>query len=152
MNWPTAALALAAVPALAASQAQPSAASVDGLPVGVLPPQQLPAKGCGAYFWSATPTRALIAMLSADPARIRFAPQGKVTDLERVAQTGAGDFGFLSHTDYAGGDWRVSVEMEIVRRGDLTQGAVTEGATLTIARDGADTVVVPVIGIIGCNS
>lgn len=152
MIWAIAALALAAVPAVSTSQAQPGAVSVDGLPVGVLPPQPLPARGCGAYFWSATPTRALIAMLSAEPARLRFAPQGQVTDLDRIAQSGAGDFGFLAHTDYAGVDWRVSVEMEIVRRGDLTQGALTENATLTIARASGDTVVVPVIGIIGCNS
>lgn len=126
--------------------------SVDGLPIGAIPRQNLPAAGCATFLWSATQTRTLVAMLTSDPARIRFAPDGRVTDLVRIAQTGPGDFGFLAHTDYAGGDLKVAVEMEIVKRGDLTQGGLTQNATLTITRDGGDSVIVPVIGIIGCAS
>lgn len=126
--------------------------SVDGLPIGAIPKQELPETGCATFLWTATQTRTLVAMLTSDPARIRFAPDGKVTDLVRTGQTGPGDFGFLAHTDYAGGDLKVAVEMAIVRRGDLTQGALTDGATLTVTREGGDSVIVPVIGIIGCAS
>lgn len=126
--------------------------SVDGLPIGAIPKQELPQTGCATFLWTATQTRTLVAMLTADPARIRFAPDGKLTDLVRTGQNGPGDFGFLAHTDYAGGDLKVTVEMAIVRRGDLTQGALTDGATLTFSREGGDSIIVPVIGIIGCAS
>lgn len=153
MRFAALALLLAA-PAAAQEPPKPPLAqlprSVDGLPIGAIPKQELPSSGCATFFWTATQTRTLVAMLSSDPARIRFAPDGKLVDLVRVAQSGPGDFGFLAHTDYAGGDLKVAVEMAIVRRGDLTQGGLTENATLTVTRDGGDSVIVPVIGIIGC--
>ncbi|MBA4047423.1 MAG: hypothetical protein C0476_02640 [Sphingomonas sp.] len=129
---------------------KPLPRSVDGLPIGAIPKQDLPQTGCAAFFWTATQTRTLIAMASSDPARIRFAPEGKLVDLVRVRQSGPGDFGFLAQTAYAGGDLTVTIEMAIARRGDLTQGGVVEGGTITIAREGADSLIVPVVGIIGC--
>ena len=147
---------LLAAPATAQQAPSPPtgqlARSVDGLPIGAIPKQELPQTGCATFFWSATQTRALVAMISSDPARIRFAPDGKIVDLVRTAQSGPGDFGFLAHTDYAGGDLKVAIEMEIVKRGDLTQGGLTQNATMTVTRDGGDSVIVPVIGIIGCAS
>ncbi|MBA3836193.1 MAG: hypothetical protein H2054_10075 [Sphingomonas sp.] len=142
-------LALAVLTA-AEEPPKPLARSVDGLPIGAIPKQELPQSGCAAFFWTATQTRTLIAMASSDPARIRFAPDGKLVDLVRVRQSGPGDFGFLAQTSYAGGDLTVTIEMAIVRRGDLTQGGVVESGTLTIAREGGDSLIVPVVGIIGC--
>lgn len=137
----------------AAPQAEPPLPrSIDGLPIGAIPKQELPQHGCATFLWTATQTRALVAMMTSDPARIRFAPDGKPLDLVRTAQTGAGDFGFLDHTDYAGGALKVSVDMEIVTRSDLQQGGLAQNATLRIDREGADTIIVPVVGIIGCAS
>jgi hypothetical protein len=137
---------------LAAAQEAPKPLprSVDGLPIGAIPKQELPQTGCAAFFWTATQTRTLIAMASSDPARIRIAPDGKLVDLVRVRQSGPGDFGFLAQTAYAGGALSVTIEMAIARRGDLTQGGVVEGGTITIAREGGDSLIVPVVGIIGC--
>lgn len=125
--------------------------SVDGLPIGAIPTQELPKGSCAAFLWTSTPSQALVAMLTADPARIRFAPGGTVTDLVRVSQQGEGDFGFLGTTDYAGGDYRLSINMDINRRKDLTDGGLIPSATLRIDREGQDTVIVPLVGIIGCG-
>lgn len=138
--------------ALAAEKPAPLPRVVDGLPIGAIPPQDLPPGGCAAFLWTNTTSRALIAMASADPARIRFAPAGTLTDLVRTAQAGGGNYGFATHSDYEGGDWRVSLDIEIVERGDLSQGAVIPAGSLRIERAGADTLVVPVVGIIGCSN
>lgn len=138
-------------PAQSNAPARPLPFSVDGLPIGAIPKQELPAGSCAAFLWTTSSSHALIAMLTADPARIRFAPGGAVTDLVRVRQQGEGDFGFLASTDYAGGDFRVRVEMEITKRGDLTDGGVVSAATVEIDRDGQDSVIVPAVGLIGCG-
>ncbi len=142
------ALMLAAAP----QAATPPPRAIDGLPIGGIPKQELPAQGCATFLWTATQSRILVAMMTTDPARIRFAPDGRLVDLVRIGQQGPGDFGFLSHSDYAGGALKVSVDMEIETRGDLVQGGIARNATLRIDREGADTVIVPVVGIIGCAS
>lgn len=134
-----------------AAPARPPAVSIDGLPIGAIPQQELPASGCAAFLWTKTQTTALVAMLTSDPAQIRFAPGGKVTDLVRVAQGGGGGHGFATTTDYAGGDWRLTVAIDIVDRPDLVSGAAVPTGTVTLAREGQDSVVVPVAGVVACN-
>ncbi len=130
---------------------KPPAVSVDELPIGAIPPQSLPAGTCAAFLWSQTPSHALIAMLVADPAQLRFAPGGALTDLVRIGQSGAAQFGFAATNEYGGGDYRVTVDMEIVTRGDLTNGAAVPTATFRFDRAGHDTIIVPAGGIIGCS-
>lgn len=147
-------LALAAAPA-AARQADASAppqlrTSIDGLPFGELPKQQLPARGCAAYLWSRSTTHALVAMASADPAQLRISLDGTIADYPRAAQQGLGGFGFARTTTYRAGDVTAILEMTIQAQADLTQGAAVPSATLTLERPGKDTVVLPVGGLIGC--
>ena len=125
--------------------------SIDGLPIGAIPQQELPPSGCAAFLWSKTQTTALIAMLTSDPAQIRFAPGGIVTDLVRVAQAGGGGHGFASSTDYAGGDWRLTVAIDVVDRPDLVSGAAIPTGTVTLAREGQDSVILPVAGVVACS-
>ncbi|OYY68220.1 hypothetical protein [Sphingomonas sp. 28-63-12] len=137
---------------MAAAQTAPSPplVSVDGLPIGAIPQQELPTGGCTAFLWTQSPSHALIAMVGATPAIIRFAPGGTVTDLVRVGQSGDIQLGLASKTDYAGGDFRVTVDMDIVKRGDMTDGAAVPSATIRVDVAGKDSVVVPAAGIIGC--
>lgn len=118
---------------------------------GVLPKQDLPVKGCAAYLWSVV-DRNLIAMASADPAGLRVAIDGKVVDVARASESGAGDYGFAGVTHYAASDLTATLDMTIQRKADLTAGAAVPTGTLTIARAGQDSVVVPVAGLIGCAS
>jgi hypothetical protein len=130
--------------------AMPLLASVDGLPLGQLPKQQLPATGCAAYLWSDGTTHALVAMASADPAQIRLSLDGTIADYPRVAQHGIGGLGFAGTTTYHSGTVTATLEMTIVTESSLTQGAAVRNAVLTLARAGHDTVVLPVGGLIGC--
>lgn len=124
---------------------------IDGLPIGAIPRQELPTGSCAAFLWSQTPSHGLIAMVSASPAGIRFAPGGAVTDLVKVGQTGDAQFGLAASTEYAGGDFHVIVDMDIVKRGDLTDGAAVPTATVRVDQAGKDSVIVPAAGIIGCG-
>lgn len=133
-----------------ASAAVPLLASVDGLPLGQLPKQQLPATGCAAYLWSDGAVHALVAMASADPAQIRLSLDGNIADYPRVAQHGVGGFGFAGTTTYQSGGVTATLEMTIATESSLTQGAAVRNAVLTLARSGHDTVVLPVGGLIGC--
>ena len=128
----------------------PVPSSIEGLPIGALPRQELPAHGCAAYLWSAGGSRQLVAMAGADPAQLRLSLGGTVTDLARTAQSGGGTLGLSADTDYAGGDVTATLEMQIVTREALTAGAQVPEGTLRIDRPGQDTIVLPVAGLIGC--
>lgn len=126
-------------------------ASIEGLPIGGIGKQTLPAKGCAAYlFTAAGEQRVLIAMASADTATLRIAIDGKTQDYARTAQSGSGGFGFSGTTEYRGGDVTATLDMTIVTRGDVTGGAIVPRATLRIDRMGKDSVVIPAAGLIGC--
>ncbi|HEU4959713.1 MAG TPA: hypothetical protein VFT56_04840 [Sphingomonas sp.] len=148
------AVALAAAPAAArhadTPAAKPLRASIDGLPFGELPEQQLPARGCAAYLWSKGNTHALVAMASADPAQLRLSLDGTIADYPRVAQQGLGGFGFGRTTTYRTGDVTAILDMAIQAQADLSEGAAVPSGTLTLERPGKDTVVLPVGGLIGC--
>lgn len=119
-------------------------------PIAPLAKQTLPARGCAAYLFTRGQTPAFVAMAGTDPASLRVTIGGAVTDVPRTGQSGAGGFGFAGVTDYAAGDVTVVLDMTIVTRADLKDGAAVSEATLRIDRAGQDSVVVPVAGIVAC--
>jgi hypothetical protein len=147
-------LALQAAPVTGQSAAPPAAPPTP-LPLpGALERQALPARGCAAYLWSVT-DRKLVAVAGADPAQLRLALGGKPADFARVAQLGAGEFGLGGTSEYRSGDTSVKLEMTVTTRPDLTDGGGVPQGMLTIVRGpvgqaGADQVIVPVAGLIGC--
>ncbi|MDB5679083.1 hypothetical protein [Sphingomonas bacterium] len=148
------ALLAIAAPALARDKTPPPPApivvSVDGLPIGALPKQDLPATGCAAYLWTRGPSQALIAMAVADPATIRLTIDGKVQDFALSAQNGAGGYGFSHSTEYKGGDITATLDLTIIDSADLKNGARIGDATLRIDRPGKDSLIIPAGGLIGC--
>lgn len=149
-------LALAA-PAMAkdkkaqpASTPTPLPASVDGLPIGAIAKQELPARGCAAYLWTTTPSHALVAMAVADPSTIRLSVDGAPRDFAMTAQNGTSGYGFSQTITYQGGDVTAVLDMTIATRADMPGGASVPEATLRVDRPGKDSIVVPVAGLIGC--
>lgn len=125
-------------------------ATVDGLPIGAIPRQDLPATGCAAYLWTASGTRALVAMAQAEPALLRLSIGGTTIDLARGAQFDAGGFGFAGASDYGNGNVTARLTMKIETRESISGGAVVPEGILQLDRAGQDSVVVPVAGLIGC--
>jgi hypothetical protein len=136
--------------ALLLGQAAPPA-SADGLPLGALPRQTLPPRGCAAFLWSSGATRTLVAMVSADPALLRLSIDGSVTDLPGDSQRGAAGFGFAETAEYRAGTTTATLVMSVKTRADLKDGAAVPEATLRLDREGKDSVVLPVAGMIGCS-
>ncbi|MET3827311.1 hypothetical protein ABIC16_003004 [Sphingomonas sp. PvP055] len=153
-----AALSLAAAQQAAPKEAPPPAPvlpSVDGLPIGSIPRQELPRKGCAAYLWTASGTRALVAMATGgggtDPARLRLSIGGKVTDLDRTGQLGAISLGFPETTTYAGAGTTIKLTMRAETRTSITDGGAVPDGILELDRTGQDSVIIPVAGLIGCT-
>lgn len=132
---------------LALQAAQPPAAAPTVL--GAIGRQKLPAKGCAAFVWSIA-DRKLVAMATAEPARLRLSIDGRTVDVAQVAARGDGGLGFGGVTDYAGGDVTATLEMTIVAHPGLTKGAQVTDALLRVERVGRDSLVVPVAGLVGC--
>ncbi|MEH3104289.1 MAG: hypothetical protein PGN12_10325 [Sphingomonas phyllosphaerae] len=135
---------------LMAAQAAAPASGIDGLPIGALPQQALPARGCAAYLFSTGTTRVLAAMATADPATLRISIDGKVIDLPRTGATGAATLGLNAENVYRSGDIVATMQMTVEMRQNLTAGAAVPVATLRLDREGRDTLVVPLAGLIGC--
>lgn len=118
--------------------------------LGAIGRQELPASGCAAYLWDNAPTRKLVAMATAEPARLRLHLDGRTVDVARAAHQGAAGFGFAGVTEYRGGDVTAVLDMAVETRRDLQGGGVVPAGTLRVERPGRDVLVAPVAGLIGC--
>ncbi|WP_233150578.1 hypothetical protein [Sphingomonas mollis] len=142
--------------AFALSVAAQTVAPQTAAPQGAVPPvpgelgrQPLPAQGCAAYLWNVS-DRKLVVMAGADPALVRLVLGGKAIDLARESESGLGGFGFAGRTAYRNSDVTVTLDMTVQTQADLTDGGAVPQGTLTLERGGADAVVIPVAGLIGC--
>ncbi|WP_298669724.1 hypothetical protein [uncultured Sphingomonas sp.] len=124
--------------------------SIDGLPIGRLAPQALPAQGCAAYLFTTGTTRTLAAMATAEPGAIRLVLDGAVTDYPRVTPGATANFGFAPTSEYRLGDVTITLDMAVISGSALTDGALISSATLRIDRGAKDGIVLPLGGLIGC--
>ena len=151
---PAAAQDMAATKAPPMSQPAPQAidptSSVDGLPISALPAQRLPAKGCAAFLWTRTPSMALVAMATTDPAALRVTIDGKVADLAISAQNGIGGLGYSQITEYKGGGATATLQITVKTDASAPNSGSIADATLRIDRTGQTSVTIPVAGAIGC--
>ncbi|WP_066808884.1 hypothetical protein [Sphingomonas asaccharolytica] len=140
----------ASTPSSAPQIIEPLVSSVDGLPISALPPQRLPAKGCAAFLWTRTPSMALVAMATTDPASLRLTIDGKVTDLPISAQNGIGGLGYSQITEYRGKGTTATLQIVVKTDASMPKSGSISDATLRIDRAGRASVVIPVAGAIGC--
>jgi hypothetical protein len=125
-------------------------ASVDGLPISALSPQRLSAKGCAAFLWTRTPSMALVAVATTDPAALRLTIDGKVADLPISAQNGIGGLGYSQITEFKGGGATATLQIVVKTDASTPKNGSISDATLRIDRKGQASVVIPVAGAIDC--
>lgn len=138
-------------PAPVPSSAPPSS-SIDGLPLGTLPRQSLPAAGCAAYLFTTGETRALAVMATADPGMLRLSLDGRVTDLARAEASGAAKLGLTQQSVFRSATATATLDLTIESRQNLMAGAMVPRATLQLDRPGQDTLVIPLAGLVGCRA
>ena len=115
--------------------------------LGTLPKQTLPAKGCAAYLWAVQDQR-FVAMV--EPGRLRIMLDGKPVDLSAAEAGGMAALGLASTTRYAGEGVTATLDMTIIQRETLQDGAIVSDATIRLARGNQDEIIVPVGGMVGC--
>lgn len=129
----------------------PPAATIDDLPLGVLPPQALPAKGCAAYLFTTGATKALAAAYDADAGVLRIVLDGVPLSLPRVASSGAVALGLPDETHFRGdGVAEAVLTLTVREQGGLTGGALVPEALLRLDRAQQDGIAVPLAGLVGC--
>lgn len=116
--------------------------------LGAIGRQALPPTGCAAYLWTRAAQPQLVAMATPDTLRLRLGD--RMLALPRTAMTGDTARGLPTDATFASGGVGATLTMRVVERPDLADGAVVTEATLTVAQAGADTIVSPVGGMIGC--
>ncbi|MGJ3628006.1 hypothetical protein AB5I41_15295 [Sphingomonas sp. MMS24-JH45] len=79
------------------------ASSIDGLPIGALPRQDLPKAGCAAYLFTTGETRAFAAMVTPD--RLRIVLDGRTLDVARTGQSGPVRIASPATATIAATDW-----------------------------------------------
>ena len=125
-------------------------AATDGVPLGDLPRQALPARGCAAYLWTVGDTHRFVALAGADPATLRLLIDGAAIDLPRTDQQGTASYGLAATTRYRLRDISATLDLTIETRPGLTGGAAVPDGILRVERTGRDEVIVPVGGLVGC--
>lgn len=128
------------------------APAIAGTPLGVLAPQALPERGCAAYLFTADGARRFVAMATAEPGALRLVLDGATVDAGRSGQAGAVAYGLAASSDYRAAGLTARLDLTTADRAGLSSGATIPEATLRIDRDGADGVVVPLVGMVGCKT
>jgi hypothetical protein len=130
-------------------QAVPAAPPV----LGAIGAQAMPASGCAAFLWSSAGDRTLVAMATANPARIRIALDGAApVDIGWSGGEGVPTLGLMPVNIYKAGDVTVTLTLTITTRPDLKAGALVSQGTIGVERPGKDSVIAPVAGLVGCAS
>lgn len=126
-----------------------AAAVAAPLPFDELPPQTLQPQSCAMFLWDRA-SRQRIIMTTAMPSRLRAVIAGKSVELAAAdLGTGARVMGFAARQAYAANDFKVTLDLTITA--SEAGGAIIRDGIVTIDRPGADSVVAPVAGLIGCS-
>lgn len=132
-----------------AGAAPPVAAAPVG-PLVELPPQTLAPGQCALFLWERAPSARRLAMLSASPPFARVMTAEGLRDLAQTSGAGEPRFGLTPEASYADVDLSLSVTLRFEDTQGLVGGALARDGALSIGRPGADVLVIPVAGILGC--
>jgi hypothetical protein len=142
------AILCAAGVAVAGCQSTPT---MPGFPLHELPRQDLKSGGCALFLWQAGPPPRLLAMVRATPPAARIAVGDGLVDLPRVEASGAPVRGVAPRARYGDGGRTLTIDLVIEERPDLADGAAVPSGLLGFEQEGADSMAVPVSGMIACR-
>lgn len=118
--------------------------------LGVLPPQGAPRAGCALYLYHEAQGRRLVLSADSSDGAARIMLDGTVITLPLLSFDGIPQSGFSDRMRFGAGDVAVTVELAPDARTAMQGGAAIDGGSLRLDRAGADSVALPVQGVIAC--
>ncbi len=146
MRW---ALGLGLAAALSAGAPR---AAEQGLPLQELPTQTLVRGQCALVLWTRTAPARRVFMALNDPAGALVQVGGKTVTLARTAWDGAAVFSHYPHQTFSGDGWTLKIDVEFDTRSGLVGGAVAPSGSLELSDAKGWSTVLPVAGMVACQS
>lgn len=144
---------LSVIAGLAAALAAGTARSADAdLPLQELPTQTLVHGQCALVLWTRTTPARRVFMALNDPAGAKVQVGGKTLTLARTAWDGSAVFSQYPSQSFTGGGWTVKIGVEFDTRSGIVGGAVAPSGTLELSDAKGWSTVVPVAGMVACQS
>jgi len=152
MRWPCLLALLLAGCAAAGRERAVTTSPIFSKGLGVLPPQGPPRAGCALYLYSAGRGRLLLLAADSSTGTARIMLDGVVTLLPFIAFDGIPQSGFSRHISYGTERAQVALDLDLAGRTDMRGGAAIESGSLRLDRAGADSLALPVRGLIACRA
>lgn len=121
-------------------------------PLQELPPQTLSAGQCALALWTRASPAKRVFMAFNRPALARIQTGGRTLELALQSRDGAETYGHAARETFKAGGVEVTTEIEIEPRGGLLSGAVVSSGTLEYKDPAGWSVVLPVAGLLACQS
>lgn len=146
------ALALVAVPSLAAPRSQ-KAPPLDngGLVFAELPPQELAPGQCALFLWARTTPARRFLMATQNPASARVSLDGRTLDVPLTAWDGEAVYGLHEIQTFSGDGITLTVRFSAEERKGLVGGLVAPNATVEYRDAAGWETVIPAAGMIACQ-
>lgn len=120
--------------------------------IGKLPAQPLLQKGCGLFLWASLPERTLVFYTDSEKETALMTLDNRQTSLHRENVSGLTYAGLAGDQTFAGPDLNVKLSFTAEQTKGFTNGAIVRQATLRLRDQKGWEVIMPVAGLIGCNS
>lgn len=117
-----------------------------------LSPQQLRAGQCGLFLWSRDEKRDLVFFSLGSRAEAKMNIAGQEVTFDRTKAEGVSTLGQYPRQSYQRGDLSVSLSMDIESRANMSGGVVVPRGSLRFEQTGGWNLVLPVGGIIACET
>lgn len=128
------------------------AVSAQDMPLQELPTQTLRSGQCALVLWTRTTPARRVFMAINDPAGAKVQVGGRTVDMARTAWSGDAVFNHYPQQSFSGGGWTVKTVVDFDTRSGIVGGAVAPSGTLELTDAKGLSTVLPVAGMVACQS
>lgn len=114
--------------------------------------QRLKVGQCGLFLWARVPERQLVLFSDVATPRATIKSGGQLITLSRSEARGERAMGLYPYQKFSSGDLNVTMNVIVEAREGLTSGAAVPRGTLRLERAGDWEAIIPVAGLIGCQT
>lgn len=120
--------------------------------IGTLPPQSLNVGECGLFLWARTADRKLVLFSKAQDQSALMQINEQTRRLAQTDQRGQAVFGLNTYQTFEADPLTVTVNFFAEAREGLTSGAIVPEGTMRLQTKDGWEIVLPVAGLIGCET